>query len=239
MARVVKEEEHAGKRQEILAVAQQLVFTKGYEQMSIQDIIEALQISKGAFYHYFDSKTALLDGLVDNMMADAEAILDPIVAEPNLSAIEKLQRYFETAGRYKTTKKEFILALLRIWYTDHNAIVRQKQQSMALKRVAPKIAAIIRQGVDEGAFTARFPDQTAMVILSLSVGLGDSWADLLLAPEPALDVQQQIEDSVAAYTEALERVLGVAAGALILMDAEMLKEWLPETAKVLAASRST
>jgi AcrR family transcriptional regulator len=227
MARMVNEEERAGKRKEILAAAQRLVFTKGYEQMSIQDIMETLQISKGAFYHYFDSKVALLDGLVENMMEEAEALLDPIVADPQLSATEKLQRYFNTAGNFKTAQKEFILTLLRIWYTDQNAIVRQKQESMALKRVAPKLAAIIRQGVAEGLFTVQYPDHTAAVLLSLSVGLGDTWAELLLAPDPAPDVEQRILDSVAAYTEALERVLGVAAGSLTLMEPELLKEWLP------------
>jgi hypothetical protein len=36
--------------------SQGLVYTKGYEQMTIQDILDDLQISKGAFYHYFGSK---------------------------------------------------------------------------------------------------------------------------------------------------------------------------------------
>ena len=40
MARTVKEEDYAVKRKEILDVAQRLVYTKGYEQMSIQDISE-------------------------------------------------------------------------------------------------------------------------------------------------------------------------------------------------------
>jgi AcrR family transcriptional regulator len=230
MARVVKEEEHAVKRREILSAAQQLVFTKGYEQMSIQDIVETLQISKGAFYHYFGSKPALLDGLIEIFVDEAEEMLDPIVAEPHLSAVNKFRRYFAAAVRWKTAQKEFILTLLRIWYTDQNAIVRQKQQAMALKRVAPKIAAIVRQGIDEGTFTARFPDQTAMVILSLSAGLGDIFAELLLAPQPLPDVEQQIEKTVAAYTEAVERVLGVAAGSLTLMDPEMLKQWMPAPA---------
>src|SRR5512136_2174315 len=126
MARVVKADEHAVKRKEILDAAQRLVFTKGYEQMSIQDIVETLQISKGAFYHYFGSKPALLDGLVEAMVDEAEVMLDPIVAEPHLSAIDKFQRYFAAAGRWKTEQKEFILTLLRIWYTDQNTIVRQK-----------------------------------------------------------------------------------------------------------------
>lgn len=53
MPRVVKEEEYAVKCNEILDVAQHLVYTKGYQQMSIQDILDELKISKGAFYHYF------------------------------------------------------------------------------------------------------------------------------------------------------------------------------------------
>ena len=48
MARIVKEEAYTGKRNVILDVAQRLIYTKGYEQMTIQDILAELQISKGA-----------------------------------------------------------------------------------------------------------------------------------------------------------------------------------------------
>ena len=227
MARVVKVEEHAVKRKEILDAAQRLVFTKGYEQMSIQDVAGALQISKGAFYHYFGSKQALLDGLIDSMLTDAENMLAPIVADPNLTAVEKLRRYFDTAVQWKTAQKELMLALLRIWYTDQNAIVRQKQQALAFKRVAPMLATIIRQGVDEGTFTTRYPEQTAAVVVALIASLGDTWANLLLADRPAPDAAQQLECGLAAYSEALERVLGAPAGSLPLMDAEALKAWVP------------
>ena len=54
MARTVKEQEYAEKRNEILDAAQRLVYTKGYERMTIQGILADLQISSGAFYHYFD-----------------------------------------------------------------------------------------------------------------------------------------------------------------------------------------
>ena len=45
MARTVKAEEFASKRREILNATQRLVLTKGYEQMSIQDILNEVQIS--------------------------------------------------------------------------------------------------------------------------------------------------------------------------------------------------
>ena len=72
MARIVKEQAYAVKRNEILDVAQRLVYTKGYEQMTIQDILDGLPISKGAFYHYFDSKQALLEALIERMLKEAD-----------------------------------------------------------------------------------------------------------------------------------------------------------------------
>src|SRR5579883_1331842 len=124
MARVVKE--RTERRNEILDVAQRLVTTKGYEQMTIQDILDALQISKGAFYHHFDSKQALLEALVERMGEEALKILQPIVHDPQLPALDKFQRYLDTLNRWKVGRKDFFIALLRVWYADDNAIVRQK-----------------------------------------------------------------------------------------------------------------
>lgn len=226
MSRTVKEEEHAVKRNEILDVAQRLIYTKGYGQMTIQDILDDLKISKGAFYHYFDSKQTLLDGLIDHMMEEAVVVLNPIVQDPTLPAIEKLQRYFVTAGRWKTGQKTFLIALLRVWYNDHNALVRQKQTSTLIKHIAPLIAGILRQGVEEDVFTTAYPDQASQILLSLFVSLGDVWAEVLLAEEPLPDAQQVIECAIAAYTDALERLLGAPSGSLHLVDNEMLRAWL-------------
>ena len=54
MVRTIKEPSE--RRNDILDAARRLIYTKGYEQMTIQDILDELGISKGAFYHYFDSK---------------------------------------------------------------------------------------------------------------------------------------------------------------------------------------
>ena len=101
MARIVKEEEYAEKRNAILDVAQRLIYTKGYEQMTIQDILDDLQISKGAFYHYFDSKQALLEAMIERMGEEMEQFLMLIVHDPMLSALDKFQRFLATANRWK------------------------------------------------------------------------------------------------------------------------------------------
>ncbi|MGE5619133.1 MAG: TetR/AcrR family transcriptional regulator [Sphingomonadaceae bacterium] len=223
MVRVVKA--HSVRRNEILDVAQRLVYTKGYEQMTIQDILDSLQIAKGTFFHYFDSKPALLEALIERMLLEMERVVRPIVDDPCLPALEKLQRFCATLGRWKTERKDSLLALLRVWYADENAIVRQKVSAAAYKLITPLLTAIIRQGVREGALAVSHPEHTGGVVLAILLGLGESFAMVLLSPEAHRGGIERIESSVAAYNEALERVLGAPTGVVQLVDAETLGEW--------------
>jgi AcrR family transcriptional regulator len=226
MARIVKEEEYAVKRNAILDVALGLVYSKGYEQMTIQDLLDDLQISKGAFYHYFGSKQAVLEALVERMQGEVVQILLPVVQDSHLLALDKLRRFFLVLSRWKTARKAFVLSLVRVLYADENAIFRQKARATALKVVTPQLSAIIRQGVQEGVLTTSYPDQVSEVVLSLVLDLGDTFAGLLLSSEPHSDPPSRMESAFAAYTEALERVLGVPPGSLPLADEETLSEWV-------------
>ena len=222
MARLIKEEEYAARRNEILDSAQRLIYTKGYEKMAIRDILDELQISKGAFYHYFDSKGALLEALLERLLDEAELVLNPIVRDPDLSALDKLHKYYAAAARWKTDRKAYLLALLGVWYADENAIVRQKIFAMTVKRISPIITMIIRQGIQEGSVSTPYPDQASELFLSLWQTLGDSFARLLLEHNEDM---RSVETTVAAYTDALERVLGIPSGSLHLIDTATLEEW--------------
>lgn len=228
MPRVVKEEDYAARRNEILDVARKLVYTRGYEQMSIQNILDALKISKGAFYHYFDSKQSLLDGLIERMLDDAEQVLRPIVDAKDLSAIEKMRRYFDTAGRWKVAQKKFMLDLFRVWRADANAIMRQKQEVASIKRIAPMLTEIIRQGIDEGVFSTKYPEQFGNIFVGLSHGFEDKFVELLLTDHPPPDAVQQLEALIGAYSDSVERILGAPPGSLPLGDIATMKEWLPK-----------
>ena len=223
MGRTVKEPEL--RRSEIVDAAQALIYTKGYEQMSIQDIIDRLQISKGAFYHYFDSKQALLDALIERMMREAEEVIGPISADPNLPALEKMRRVFNTAASWKAGKKEFMLALLKVWYADDNAIVRQKIQARYLHESGRLITDVIEQGVREGVFHTACPEHLGSIALGLVLNLGDRYAELILAEKLEGNWVEQIQSITAAYTEAFERILGAPPGSIELFDLEWLKLW--------------
>src|ERR1700730_10221513 len=92
MPRTVNVQFHKVRRDGFLDVAQRLIQTKGYEQMSIQDVLDELETSRGALYHYFDSKQALLDGVVDRFADGAMSAVAPILADPHLPALRKLEK---------------------------------------------------------------------------------------------------------------------------------------------------
>jgi AcrR family transcriptional regulator len=228
MARRVKKQEYAEKRNEILDAAQRLVYAKGYERMTIQDILSELQISSGAFYHYFDSKPAVLEAFIERIKEETEKPLLPIVHDPDLSAIDKLQGFFATLDRLRIAHKADVVELGRVWYTDDNAIVRQKVDEAVIEQRAPLLTEIVRQGIQEGIFTTAYPDQAGEVILSLLQGMGNTHARLLLSLEER-DELGRVEAIVAvhaAYMDAIERVLGAPQNSLYRADVEAVKVWV-------------
>src|SRR5260370_19469356 len=115
MARTVNPTRHSVRRDAFLDVAQQLVETKGYEAMSIQDVLDALEVSKGAFYHYFDSKQALLEAVVDRFADGGMAAIEPILSDPRPPAINKLERLFGGIAGLKAERKEPLAATREVW----------------------------------------------------------------------------------------------------------------------------
>jgi TetR/AcrR family transcriptional regulator, transcriptional repressor for nem operon len=229
MARTVNPEAVASKRKEILDAAHRLVVTKGFDQVSIQDILDEVRISSGAFHHYFDSRRALLDAFIERIKHEVQQPLLPIIHDPNRSAIDKLQGFFDTLDRLRTARKTDVIALLRVWYSDDNAIVRLKVDEAVFAQRAPLLNEIVGQGVAEGSFTTTHPGQAGEVILSLLQGMGNTHAKLLLSFEQEPDEQRCVEAIIAthaAYLDAIERVLGAPANAFARTSAEAVHIWV-------------
>src|SRR5437588_11756155 len=144
MPRTVNVEAHQVRRDAFLDVAQRLIQTKGYEQMSIQDVLDELDTSKGALYHYFDSKQALLDGVVDRFADAAMAAVAPILADPSLPALRKLERVFAGIARFKTGQVELVLAIMEVGNSDGNALVREEARRLTAGRPGPIPPAVDR-----------------------------------------------------------------------------------------------
>ena len=225
MARTVNVQEYAQKRDAILDVAQRYIATKGYEEMTTQDLLESLQISRGAFYHYFESKQALLMALVERMAEQAEQLIVPIVTDRHLPAQDKLLRFFAVVDQLKRDNLDLVFAFLRVWYADENALFRNKLYLTRIKRITPWFAQIIEEGVAEGVFTTPYPAHAARMILALLEDLGYATAGLLLVEEGAPRDLHLMVEMGEATADALERVLGIRSGRLRQSWSEDFARW--------------
>jgi AcrR family transcriptional regulator len=229
MARTFKEDEYTAKRNEILDAATHLLYTKGYERMTIQDIIAELKISSGAFYHYFRTKPEVLEGFIQRMQQYVAGYLGPIIDDPQRSALDKLKAVFSMLDQERMLRKGTVTELLRVWYTDQNAIVRAKVDAAILQQRAPLLNRIVRQGIAEGVFSDPYPDQAGEILLALLGQMGTTHAHLLLALANGADEAgcvQAILDVHAAYMEAVERVLGAPPNSLTRADAAGVAIWV-------------
>ncbi|MCO6558727.1 MAG: TetR/AcrR family transcriptional regulator [Bifidobacterium sp.] len=82
-------------RRRILDAAQKLFATKGYENTSIQDILDELgDLSKGAIYHHFKSKLDILDAISDEDNRKASAQYDALLNRKDLNGLQKIRELF-------------------------------------------------------------------------------------------------------------------------------------------------
>lgn len=225
MPRTLDPMRHALRRDEFIDATQRLMQTKGYEEISVQEVLDALGASKGAFYHYFDSKAALLEAVVERIVDGATGAVEPMLANPRISAMDKLTGLFAGITSWKNARRDLLLSLMQAWTSDENALVREKFRRKATERIAPLLAPVIAQGVDEGTLTATSPSHAARVFVSLLMGLNET-ATLLYIARAAGEVPlDEIQRVFAAYIEGLERILGTRPGSLGMVDDETLRLW--------------
>ena len=151
-----------------------------------------------------------------------------VVDDESLGAIEKLRGYFRMISSIKAEQIDFLLRLMQVWYSDDNAIVREKLRRGQIQRVAPHLAAIIRQGVAEGCFALIDPDQMARVLLALILDTGDEAGQLWLARQAGEVDYDTVRRRFDTYQIALERLLGIAHGELALIDEATLRLWFDD-----------
>ena len=225
MARTLDPEAHSLRRDAFVDAAQQLIQTRGYEQLSLQDIIDALGASKGAFYHYFDSKEALLEAVIERMTDAAIAVMAPVADDATISASRKFDVMFATLADFKGQRKEFLIELLRVWMSDSNSVVREHFRRETAARMTPLFAAIVGQGIAEGAFTTSSADGAARVLVALILGANETATQLFLARQANAITFGEVVARLSAFSEAFERILGRPAGSSTLLDEATLHLW--------------
>jgi AcrR family transcriptional regulator len=225
MARTLNPEVHAVRRDSFVDAAQRLISTKGYERMSVQDVLDELNASRGAFYHYFDSKTALLDAVTERLVDQGLAAIEPMAMDPDKSALDKFEALFAGLAEYKAGQRDLILGFMRAWLADENAIIREHLRRGIVGRLESLLTAIVEQGVREGVFQVTSAQETGRVLVTLLQGINEDASRLFVDVVDGLAPLSAFESRLGAYLEAFERILGAQSGSLKFPDTTVIHDW--------------
>ncbi|XYI01077.1 TetR/AcrR family transcriptional regulator [Sorangium sp. So ce1128] len=161
-------------RQHILEVAKPLLLRKGFTAVGLAEVLAAAQVPKGSFYHYFGSKEAFGEAVLEAYFADYLARMDALLAQPGTGA-QRLMVYFRDWIDSQTGDE----AQGRCLAVKLGAEVSDLSESMraALERgtrgVIERLARCIEAGRADGSVPAA-PDAQAIAATLYQTWLGAS-----------------------------------------------------------------
>ncbi len=224
MARTVDHDQRAARRDAILDVVERLITEKGFDRLTIQDVIAGTGMSKGAFYHYFTARSDVLQALLERRLDRWEVVLAPVV-DGDGTPRDRLRALLRELGGAKVRDRRFLVDALRSLYADENALVHVRTRRAAADRFAPLVERLVTEGVEAGQFTATDPVGAARVVLSLMQEGADRIGLLLLGIADGTATTSDLERAAHGYQRAVHTTLGADPGSLDFIDAADLDGW--------------
>ncbi|MET9647539.1 TetR/AcrR family transcriptional regulator [Streptomyces syringium] len=172
--------------QRLLAAATRLFADQGYDRTSVQEIVEAAGVTKGALYHYFGSKDDLLHEVYARVLRLQQERLDAMAG----SGAPVERRLRDAAADVVVTTIEN-LDDTKIFFRSmhHLAPEKDKQVRAERRRYHERFRALVEEGQRAGVFSTATPADLVVDYHFGSVHHLSSW----YRPDGPLSPQQVAE----------------------------------------------
>ena len=202
--------------EKILEAAQRLFLEKGYENTTIQDIVDELGgLTKGAIYHHFKSKEEIICALSDKLFAEN----NPFAIVKQRKDWNALQKMREAVKLNQQNPQEAQLHMEALPLLENPRIFAEMVKSNH-QHLTPLWLDLIEEGIADGTIQTDYPKEIAELIPLL----GDVW----LYPNIFPATEEEIVHKFLFFKEMLEKM-----GVPILDDdlTEHIKARLHQIAK--------
>lgn len=157
------------RKDQILEAATRVFTQRGFANARMDDIVAEASLSKGSLYWYFDSKDALIIGILDRVFDwETTHLRDLIDAEE--SAQKKLELIFDASIQDIEKMRPLMPLFLEFWTLS----MRRESIKQAIKRYYQSflelIEPVISLGIQQGEFRSIDPKRTAIAIGAMFEG---------------------------------------------------------------------
>ena len=219
MPRVVKHPDV--RRAELLDRAVGLFVQHGYENVSLNDLIADAGVSKGAFYHWFPSKDALVAALAERSARDAFAGVENALAACQGDALDRLNAVLRTGFDTNMTPSgpEQLAAMVALLRPD-NARLYGRILAVEQELYCPVLTQLISEGVTDGIFDTFDPEGVADMIYGLAARTNSNIVEVLDATSEsargrAIDA---LTTRFSLHGLAVDRILGLPDGSIAALN---------------------
>ena len=210
-------------RKRIIDAAEKLFAEKGYAATSVQDILDALGISKGGFYHYFDTKMELLTEVCARRAENWYSSGVELVRGLRAGCIEKLNAAIKLMNMLDREGSGMLGALTEMRLSGDDALVMHKLRATTMRLITPLIEEIIINGIHEKQFIARRPAETARLIVLLALDVNEEVARDIAVGYTNPDCAFGVMELLNTYRDAIEMLVNAPYGSIKIFDmAEMI-----------------
>lgn len=208
------------RRKHILDAAQRLFFARGWDDVTIADVLDEAGISKGGFYHHFAAKEDLLDGLVARLTEQALAAAEASRAATSGDSLTRLNVFLAETSRWKAEQAAQLKFFVEVMVRPGNDTLFGRITAGSNAAVMPVLLDMIAQGVKEGLFDVPDPTLAAETILAMAQGRRVILQDALETARAgdltrATDLLHQ---RMLAEGALLDRMLGLPNGSVLLSN---------------------
>ena len=162
--REVKQPE--ARKAEIVEAAKYLFMQKGYLQVTTQDIVDDLKISRGLLYYHFKSKEDILKYIVEAEALKVEILLKEITYSNTLSVIEKINQFIEATIIPASADTPENRALQETIQLQENTYMTDRIYRRMTETMAYYFSDILEQGNKEGIFNVSTPKETSFFLMN-------------------------------------------------------------------------
>ena len=214
------------RRVQILDAAEKLFFEQGYDRTSVQDILNALQMSKGGFYHYFDAKDSVLRAVSERRAQSRFDQLNAAIYGLRRSPVEKLNMILAMANLFEAEQVPFAALMLKLCYVDRDAAMNAHRRRVLVDRLLPTLNDVIAEGVADGSFHTRRPMEIGRLLLLLACDVNDEVCGMLADNPDNPDVMLPMIELLNTWREGTERLVGAPYGTVVLFEAgKLIDAW--------------
>jgi len=211
------------RRSELLATAERLFYTNGYEKTSVQDILTEMNFSKGGFYHHFDSKLAVLEAICEARAQECCQMAQKAAAETQGTAVDRLNAVFHDSAILASGNSGFIALMIQVAYRDDGALMRERMKQRQLESMQPVLENVLAEGMRTQEFFVTDIAACAQMLLRLYLIFTDEIAFLMAQEDNEDKLMEAIVGKLGVYRTAIERVLLAPFGSIVLFEAKELQ----------------